>query len=218
MLVEALSTGHKVGLGVTAAAFITFALASAFLFPRIRASYPGRGLPAFIVVALVFFFGMLAAVENFGAEPSEAGTRTAAESTTTQSTTTQAQPTTTQATTTQATTTVAVPPPATTTTTAKPKPKPAPAAQTIQVTETEFKITLDKQPKAGDVTFDVKNVGKIPHDFVVQGAGGTKGTPLLQPGRSAKLTVTLTPGRYDAFCSVPGHKAAGMDVKLSIGS
>jgi uncharacterized cupredoxin-like copper-binding protein len=217
VLVEALSTGHKVGLGVTAAAFIIFALASAFLFPRIRASYPGRGLPAFIVVSLVFFFGMLAAVENFGAEPSEAGTETAAE-TTTGATTTEAQPTTTQATTTAATTTVAAPPPGTTTTTAKPKPKPPAAAQTIPVTETEFKITLQGQPKAGDVTFDVKNAGKIPHDFVVQGAGGTKGTPLLNPGQSSKLTVTLKPGQYDLFCSVPGHKQAGMDVKLTVAS
>jgi uncharacterized cupredoxin-like copper-binding protein len=212
VLVEALSTGHKVGLGVTAAAFIIFALASAFLFPRIRASYPGRGLPAFIVVSLVFFFGMLTAVENFGAEPSEASTEH-----TTEATTTQAQPTT-RATTTAATTTVAVPPPATTT---RPKPTttPTPApAQTISVTETEFKITLQQQPKAGNVTFDVKNDGKIPHDFVVQGAGGTKGTPLLQPGQSAKLHLALKPGQYDAFCSVPGHKAAGMDVKLNVAS
>lgn len=220
MLVEALSTGHKVGLGVTAAAFIIFALASAFLFPRIRSSYPGRGLPAFIVVSLVFFFGMLTAVENFGGEASEAATETSAESTT-GSTTTEAQPTTTQETTTAATTTVAVPPPATTTattTTTTTTTKPPAAAQTIQVTETEFKITLATQPKAGTVTFDVKNAGKIPHDFVVQGAGGTKGTPLLDPGQSAELTVTLKPGEYDAFCSVPGHKQAGMDVKLTIGS
>jgi uncharacterized cupredoxin-like copper-binding protein len=213
VLVEALSTGHKVGLGVTAAAFIIFALASAFLFPRIRASYPGRGLPAFIVVSLVFFFGMLSAVQTFGAEPSEAGTETAGESTTESTTQTAAQPTTTEATTTAATTTVALPP--ATTTTAKPKPAPA---QTIAVTETEFKITLQQQPKAGSVTFDVENAGKIPHDFVVQGAAGTKGTALLNPGKSAKLTVTLKPGTYDLFCSVPGHKQAGMDVKLTVGS
>jgi len=213
VLVEALSTGHKVGLGVTAAAFIVFALASAFLFPRIRPSYPGRGLPAFIVVSLVFFFGMLTAVENFGGEAGEAATET-----TTEATTTEAQPTTTQETTTAATTTVAVPPPAATTTTTTTTTSKPPAAQTIQVTETEFKITLATQPKAGKVTFDVKNAGKIPHDFVVQGAGGTKGTPLLNPGQSAKLTVTLKPGQYDAFCSVPGHKQAGMDVKLTIGS
>ena len=57
----ALSTGHEVGLGVTAAAFIAFAIASAFLFPRIRPNYPGGGLLAFVVVAFLFFFGMLTA-------------------------------------------------------------------------------------------------------------------------------------------------------------
>ena len=64
----ALSTGHEIGLGVTALVFILFALASAFLFPRFRPDYPGHGLLAFIVVAFVFFFGMLTAVEVFGAE------------------------------------------------------------------------------------------------------------------------------------------------------
>ena len=56
------------GVAVTAAAFIIFALASSFLFPRFWADYPGRALLAFIVVSLVFFFGMLSAVEVFGAE------------------------------------------------------------------------------------------------------------------------------------------------------
>ena len=64
----ALSTGHEVGLGITGLVFILFALTSSFLFPRLRPDYPGRGLLAFIVVAFVFFFGMLTAVEVFGAE------------------------------------------------------------------------------------------------------------------------------------------------------
>jgi uncharacterized cupredoxin-like copper-binding protein len=219
VLVEALSTGHKVGLGVTAAAFIAFALLSAFVFPRIRASYPGRGLPAFIVVCLVFFFGMLTAVENFGGESSEAATETTSTSPTNeaQPTVTSATPTapstTPAATTTAATTTVALPP--ATTTTAKPKP---PAAQTIPAVETEFKITLSKQPKAGPVTFDVKNVGKLPHDFVIQGGGLNEKTPTLNPGATAKLKVTLKPGSYDVYCSIPGHKQAGMDVKLNVGA
>jgi uncharacterized cupredoxin-like copper-binding protein len=215
VLVEALSTGHKVGLGVTAAAFIAFALLSAFVFPRIRASYPGRGLPAFIVVCLVFFFGMLTAVENFGGESSEAATETTSTSPTSEAQTTTTQATTTAATTTAATTTVALPP--ATTTTAKPKPKP-PAAQTIPAVETEFKITLSKQPKAGPVTFDVKNVGKLPHDFVIQGGGVNEKTPTLDPGATAKLKVTLKPGSYDVYCSIPGHKQAGMDVKLNVAS
>ena len=75
----ALSTGHEVGLAVTAAAFIIFALASSFLFPRFRPNYPGGGMLAFVVVSLVFFFGMLTAVETFGAEGGEAGGEHAAE-------------------------------------------------------------------------------------------------------------------------------------------
>jgi uncharacterized cupredoxin-like copper-binding protein len=212
VLVEALSTGHKVGLGVVGALFIFFALASAFLFPRVRSSFPGRGLPAFIVVTVVFFFGMLTAVEVFGAEAKEKEAEPAGESTS-ESTTTATQPTTSAAT----TTTVELP--AATTTTAKPKPAPAAAPQTIPVTETEFKITLQKQPTGpGPVTFDVKNAGAIGHDFVITGNGVTTGTPLLDSGKSAKLKVTLKPGTYDVFCSVPGHKGAGMDLKLTIGS
>ena len=69
----ALSTGHKVGLAVTAGAFILFALGASFLLPRYRPSFPGRGLPAFIIASLLFFFGMLTAVEVFGAESEEGG-------------------------------------------------------------------------------------------------------------------------------------------------
>jgi hypothetical protein len=39
----------------------------------------------------------------------------------------------------------------------------------------------------GPVTFSVTNKGKIPHDFKIAG----KKTPLLKPGKSAELTVTL---------------------------
>jgi uncharacterized cupredoxin-like copper-binding protein len=211
VLVQALSTDHKVGLGVVAALFIAFALASAFLFPRVRAAFPGRGLPAFIVVSVLFFFGMLTAVEVFGAEPKEAGAEPAGSTTETTKTQTHATPT--GETTTAATTTVALPP--TTTTTKKPPPA---AAQTVSVSETEFKITLQKKPGAGAVTFDVKNAGKIPHDFVVEGNGVEEKTPTLNAGAGAKVKVTLKPGTYDLYCSLPGHKQAGMDVKLTVGS
>jgi len=198
----ALSTGHEVGLAVTAAAFIAFALASSFLFPRYRPQYPGGGLPAFIVVCLVFFFGMLVAVEKFGAESGNAEaaqTETGGEeSTTEQGATTQQQTTTpAQATTTAPTTTQ------------------APAAeQTVQVTETEFKIALaGYKAKAGKFTFVVKNAGKIPHDLAIK--GGPK-TPLIQPGSTAKLTVTLKPGKYHLYCTVPGHEQAGMKVDITL--
>jgi nitrite reductase (NO-forming) len=176
VLVLALSTGHKVGLAVVGAVFVVFALLSAVVIPRFRSSYPAGGLPAFVVLAFVLFFGMLSAVEVFGAEPKEKKETTAAA-------------------------------PATTTSTA--------GAQTVQVTETEFKITLATTTlKAGSVTFDVKNVGKIPHDLSI--VGGPK-TQLINPGGTATLTTTLKSGPLELYCTVPGHKAAGMDLKLTVG-
>jgi plastocyanin len=68
-----LSTGHKLGLALVGAAFIFFALASAFLIPRFRPDYPGpRGLRFFLVGALALFVGMMAAVYFFGKEAKEA--------------------------------------------------------------------------------------------------------------------------------------------------
>jgi uncharacterized cupredoxin-like copper-binding protein len=199
----ALSTGHEVGLGVTALVFILFALASSFLFPRFRRDYPGRGLLAFIVVAFVFFFGMLTAVEVFGAEDThhaEAG----AEATTTAETTTAPAETTTAQTTSAETTTHA-----TTTTATKP------AATKAPVTESEFKIVLASTTlKAGEITFEVKNAGKIPHDLAIKETGDK--TKEIPAGGTTELKVALKPGKYELYCSLPGHEAAGMKLIVTV--
>ena len=201
----ALSAGNKAGLAITAAAFIAFALASSFLLPRFRPNFPGGGLLAFIVISFVFFFGMLAAVENFGAESSQAEGAAPTETggqqpTTVERTTTQQQTTTAQ----QQTTTTA-----NTTTQARAAPP-----QTVRVTETEFRIALGGyKAQGGKFTFDVKNAGQLPHDFAIK--SGPK-TPLIQPGKSATLTTTLKPGKYRLYCSVPGHEQAGMKVEIAL--
>jgi uncharacterized cupredoxin-like copper-binding protein len=196
----ALSTGHEVGLGVTGLVFILFALASSFLFPRFRPDYPGRGLLAFIVVAFVFFFGMLTAVEVFGADTKHHGEAAAAATTTAPAqTTTTAQQTTTTKTTTQPSTT----------TTAKP------AATKVAVSESEFKIKAASTAfKAGEITFEAKNVGKIPHDLAIKQTGAK--TKLISPGGTAVLKVTLKPGTYELYCTVPGHEAAGMKLNITV--
>jgi len=103
---------------------------------------------------------------------------------------------------------------------AEPAGTPTPTGHTVTVSETEFKITLPTEKLApGSVTFAVKNAGKIQHDLVVSGSGvkGTAKTPLLNAGQSGKLTVTLAAGTYTLYCSVPGHRAAGMVAKLTVG-
>jgi uncharacterized cupredoxin-like copper-binding protein len=199
----ALTTGNKVGLAVTAAVFVAFALASSLVFPRFRPNYPGGGLPAFIVICFVFFFGMLAAVENFGGESSSA------EAAHTQTGGTPAG-TTLQRTTTQQQLTTTAPAHATTQAQATTQPQ----AATVQVTETEFRIALQGyNARARKFTFDVKNAGQIAHDLAIR--GGPK-TPLIQPGGTATLTTTLKPGTYHLFCSVPGHEQAGMKIDITV--
>ena len=194
----ALSTGHEVGLGVTALVFILFALASSLLFPRFRPDYPGRGLLAFIVVSFVFFFGMLSAVEVFGAEDTHHAEGAAAETTTAPAETTTAEQTTTAETATQETTTSA-----------------KPAETKVPVSETEFKITTASTDfKAGEITFEVKNDGKIPHDLAIKGTSDK--TELIPAGGTAELKVTLKAGKYELYCTVPGHEEAGMKLSITV--
>lgn len=180
MLLHALSTGQKLGLGLTAAAWVVFSLVVSLLVPRRWPQFPGRWLPAFLAVTVVFFFGMLAAVEIFGKGSGEAAAGESPHKTTTTAASTG-------------------------------------TAHTVAVRELEFKILLPKTSLSpGTYTFDVSNAGKIQHDLTITGPGGKKATPTISPGSSGKVTANLQKGTYDFYCSIPGHKAAGMDVKVTV--
>jgi uncharacterized cupredoxin-like copper-binding protein len=80
---------------------------------------------------------------------------------------------------------------------------------TIRVSEKEFSIKLSNGSLArpGTVTFDVKNAGKMAHNFRING----KQTRLIQPSKTATLTVAFKKkGSYHYLCAVPGHAALGM--------
>jgi NADH:ubiquinone oxidoreductase subunit 3 (subunit A) len=66
VLADTLSTAHKLGLGLSALAFIIFALVSAMLIPRSRPDFPGRNVGWFVFVSILFFIGMMGAVVLFG--------------------------------------------------------------------------------------------------------------------------------------------------------
>ena len=85
----------------------------------------------------------------------------------------------------------------------------ATAATTVQVKGGEFFFRLSTKSVArpGKVTFVFKNVGHVLHDFSIHG----KKTPLIQPGKTAKLVVSFAKkGKYGYMCTVPGHAQAGM--------
>lgn len=68
---------------------------------------------------------------------------------------------------------------------------------------------------AGQVSVELVNEGAIEHDVVIEelrdravaAAGG---------GETATGQVGLEPGTYTYYCSVPGHRAAGMEGTLTV--
>jgi uncharacterized cupredoxin-like copper-binding protein len=71
---------------------------------------------------------------------------------------------------------------------------------------------------AGRVTIRLKNPGSSgkPHAIEVEGHGVEKDSPMIQPGKRTSLTVRLKKGRYDFYCPVDGHRAAGMEGTLIV--
>jgi uncharacterized cupredoxin-like copper-binding protein len=91
----------------------------------------------------------------------------------------------------------------------------AQATSKVTVVATEFKFALSKRSvNSGVVVFTVKNKGKILHDFKIAG----KKTPLIKPGKSAVLRVTMKKGRFQYICTITGHARLGMKGAFAVGS
>jgi nitrite reductase (NO-forming) len=63
------------------------------------------------------------------------------------------------------------------------------------------------------ITLMVRNTGALPHDLQV---GGTAGVGLLAPGAMAMFDMPPITTDTTAWCTVPGHKAAGMSVLFKV--
>jgi plastocyanin len=69
---------------------------------------------------------------------------------------------------------------------------------------------------AGQLTIDSKNDASIPHNIALEGDGVDEAGPEVQGGGTSEIEVDLKPGEYTFFCSVPGHRAGGMEGKLTV--
>ena len=84
----------------------------------------------------------------------------------------------------------------------------------------EGQLKFDKtslSASAGKVTIAFTNGAPLPHNLTVEGTGGSTlgATPTFQGG-SKTLTVNLKAGTYKFYCSVPGHRQAGMEGTLAV--
>jgi plastocyanin len=71
--------------------------------------------------------------------------------------------------------------------------------------------------KAGKVTIAFTNNAPEDHNLTLATASGSVlgSTPTFKGG-TKMLTVTLKPGTYTYYCTVPGHRSGGMQGKLVV--
>jgi uncharacterized cupredoxin-like copper-binding protein len=83
--------------------------------------------------------------------------------------------------------------------------------------------------RAGKVTFVARNVGRVPHELMVERMPMKFDSP-MQPnedaaqgmiddmavGKSGRMTMRLRPGTYMLFCNVSGHYAAGQHMTFDV--
>ena len=91
-----------------------------------------------------------------------------------------------------------------------------PAGPTIDVVGKEFSYDPAKLTvKAGErSTIVLRNTGSIEHDITVDGAGFRLTVPGDNTGK--KVLVVDEPGTYRFYCSLSGHKDAGMRGELTV--
>ncbi len=77
--------------------------------------------------------------------------------------------------------------------------------------------TKSLSAKAGKVSIDFSNSSPLSHNVTVESSADSVvgSTPTFQGG-SKTLSLTLKPGTYKFFCSVPGHRQAGMEGTLVV--
>jgi uncharacterized cupredoxin-like copper-binding protein len=114
---------------------------------------------------------------------------------------------------------------------------PAAGGETLTIKMNEYNfIPADAKAKAGSVTIDAENVGKMPHELVLAKSDldpaklptSSNGevdeealdvvgeAPDVAPGDTGSFSADLEPGSYVMLCNLPGHYAAGMYGSLTV--
>jgi plastocyanin len=91
---------------------------------------------------------------------------------------------------------------------------------TLQLEADATEIAYDTtklSSKPGKVTIDLTNPSSLPHDVAIEDEGGEElgVSETLADGKTS-VSVDLAPGTYTFFCSVPGHREAGMEGTLTV--
>jgi plastocyanin len=93
------------------------------------------------------------------------------------------------------------------------------SATTLMLAADPAALAFDKgslTAKAGKVTIDFDNPSPIPHNVVIEEDGKElAGFEPITEGEKSE-TTDLKAGTYTYYCSVPGHREAGMEGELTV--
>ena len=104
------------------------------------------------------------------------------------------------------------------------KPAPETAAKgpggTLKLAADPTEIAYDQtslSSKPGKVTIDFTNPATLEHDVAIEGPEGKElaTSALIGKGKTS-VSANLAPGTYHSFCTVPGHREAGMEGTLTV--
>ena len=70
----------------------------------------------------------------------------------------------------------------------------------------------------GEIVFVVKNQGSIEHNLVLASLGEktVAQIAIIEPGQTREVAASLPAGIYAIYCSLPGHRDAGMAATLRV--
>lgn len=92
-------------------------------------------------------------------------------------------------------------------------PAKSPDADVVIVARDVAFVNPPQQMRAGTITVALDNRGQAPHDITFQAIGTVAAAG---GGGKATAQVTLEPGTYVVYCSVPGHRTAGMKFEVTV--
>ncbi len=77
-------------------------------------------------------------------------------------------------------------------------------------------VTEVASAPAGMLEIASPNESATPHNIAIEGGGVDEKGAVVQNGGVSKVSVNLKPGEYTYYCSVQGHREAGMLGKLTV--
>jgi plastocyanin len=95
----------------------------------------------------------------------------------------------------------------------------APGGGLVLTADPSGALRYDKsslEAPAGEVTIRMDNPSTVPHNVSIAGGGVDEEGRTVETGGVSTVRADLRRGEYEFYCSVPGHREAGMDGTLTV--